>query len=166
MSRTRAALLAGALALGALAAALGMANRGGPGYARPRSGGATALLGEFFDLAQQRDPATFCGRPAVLSVDMCKLDWSRSGDNAGVPKQPARVLSTRREKDLVALRVCGIDGRGQPYLSDFVVEQTDARTVVPFPVFWAGKTYSGTVHDDQPEVVQARPPGSPPPGCP
>jgi hypothetical protein len=166
MSTIRAVIVAGVVAVGAVAAGVGIAGYDGPADPRPRTDDATALLGQFFDLTQHRDSATFCSRPTVLSADMCKHDWSRSGDAAGVPTQPPRVLSTRSEKDLVVLRVCGVDGRGQPYLSDFVVEQTGARTVVPFPVFWAGKTYSGTVPGGQPEVVQARPPGSPQPGCP
>jgi len=166
MPAVRAVAVAAVVCACAVAAGIAIAGHDGSTDPRPGIGDATSLLGEFFDLAQQHDSATFCARSTVLSADMCRLDWVRSGDAAGVPTQPARVLATRREKDLVALRVCGVDGRGQPYVSDFVVEQTGTRTIVPFPVFWAGKTYSGTVPDGQPEVVQPRPPGSPQPACP
>ena len=76
------------------------------------------------------------------------------------------MLSTKKDDDLIALRVCGIDGLGRPYQGDFVVERLDDRLTVPLPVFWEGIDYSGTYDENNPPLAGARSTPKQRVGCP
>ena len=144
------------LLLTALAVAVGLAGCGGGGDDGPSSAQAEELLGHFYELSQQtRDADVFCGDDRVYSTEMCQTHWGWAGGPDSVPTERPRVLSSKVEEaeDLVALRVCGVDGLGRPYQGDFVIEQTGDRLAVPLPIYWEGIDYSGTYEDGEPPPV-------------
>lgn len=144
----RPALLCTALAVAAALAAC--AGGGGDG---PSPEQAEQLLGHFYELSQQtRDANVFCRDEAVYSTEMCQTHWRWAGGPDSIPTERPRVLASKVEKsqDLVALRVCGVDGLGRPYQGDFVIEQAGERITVPLPIYWEGIDYSGTYEDGKP----------------
>lgn len=144
-----------------MAVSVALAGCGGGGGARsseqtPSRAEASALLTDFYKLAQARDGSSFCADERVFSADMCQNHWSSAGGPESVPPEAPRILGERPEPDLLTLRVCGTDGLGRPYQGDFVVERIDERLTVPLPVFWEGIDYSGTYPEDKPPVAGAR----------
>ena len=134
----------------AVAALLALAGcGGGGGRDKPSQNQAQALLADLFDLAQTKDATAFCGDERVYSADMCRNHWEWAGGRDSVPSERPKVLGAKEDADLLALRVCGIDGLGRPYQGDFVIERMDDRLTVPLPVFWEGVNYSGTFDEDE-----------------
>ena len=127
---------------------------------------AEALLGDFYELAQAKDGSKFCGDGRVYSVDMCQNHWEWAGGPESVPSERPRVLGTKEDADLLALRVCGTDGLGRPYQGDFVVERMEDRIVLPLPVFWEGVNYSGTYKEGEEPTAGAREKPTGRVGCP
>ena len=74
-----------------------------------------------------------------------------------MPTEKPRVVSAREQNGYRVLRVCGTDGRGQQYRTDFVVGMDDDKIVYALPVFWNGATFSGVRGDDTGRVDAARP---------
>jgi hypothetical protein len=148
------------LSLTAMAVAVTFAGCGGDGDGREDASltqdRAEALLGDFYELAQAKDDAKFCGDDRVYSADMCQNHWQWAGGPESVPSERPKVLGTQEDEDLLALRVCGTDGLGRPYQGDFVVERMENRIVLPLPVFWEGVNYSGTYEEGEEPTAGAR----------
>lgn len=156
-------VLAGIAVVGAVALARGDGDSSPAKVTRAQANG---LLDDFFKLAQARDGQAFCADERVYSNEMCEFDWEKAGGPDAVPPSAPRVLRTRSEEDLLALRVCGTDGVGRPYQADFVVERRASSLTVPLPVFWAGRTYSRTYKEGEaPPLAQPRPSSPEPAGC-
>jgi hypothetical protein len=144
------------LILAAIAVTVTLAGCDGGGEDALTQDQAEALLGDFYNLAQAKDDATFCADKRVYSVDMCQNHWQWAGGQQSVPAERPKVLGTREEDGLLALRVCGTDGLGRPYQGDFVVERLEDRIVLPLPVFWEGVNYSGTYQEGEEPTAGAR----------
>ena len=154
-----------AFALAALAFGAAACGGGGDptGTTRPE---ATALLDDFFRLAQSRDGKAFCADKRVYSQPMCERHWEVAGGAEAVPSQAPKVLDARTEEDLIALRVCGDDGLGKPYTADFVVENGGESSKVPLPVFWGGRTFSGSYKEGEEPAAEGSRQAQQPAGCP
>lgn len=84
----------------------------------------------------------------------CPRHWDRAGGAAAVPKQPPHVLTTWTGRDVRVLVLCGRDGLGRPYRSDFPVRNAGAgRLEALLIVFWADTEYSGYKPDGEPVLV-------------
>jgi hypothetical protein len=113
------------------------------------------MLTAFFDLAQRHDGKAFCSDDRVYSSSMCERHWDVAGGPDAVPSVAPKVLDARTENDLIALRVCGNDGLGRPYTADFVVESGGDSQKVPLPVFWGGRTFSGSYEEGEEPAAEA-----------
>ena len=144
----------------------GCAGDGGGGEEALTQEQAEALLADFYDLAQAKDRAKFCGHDRVYSVNMCENHWEWAGGPESVPAERPRILETKEDKDLLALRICGTDGLSRPYQGDFVIERMEDRIVSPLPVFWEGVNYSGTYEEGEEPTAGAREKPTGRVGCP
>jgi hypothetical protein len=88
---------------------------------------------------------------------MCANHWDRAGGNAAVPTEPPSVAASRTDAGFRALRVCGTDGLGNHYRSDFLVQLHDSKPQAVLAVFWSDRTWSGLRPDDE----QPSPAGQP-----
>ena len=147
------------LLVAALGATVSPSACGGDGgQAVPTEQQARAALDTKFEQAKSGDPEAFCGDTHI--PDMCRSQWERLGGTGGVPKDRPRVVSAREQDGYRVLRVCGTDGRGQQFRTDFVVGMDDDKIVYALPVFWNGATFSGVHGDDTGRVDEARPTSS------
>jgi hypothetical protein len=159
MNKARLVIVLGTLLLCA-ACGGGEATSSGPTQEQ-----AGALLDDFFALAQDHDGQAFCADDRVFSAPMCQRHWDVAGGPEAVPSAPPKVLEARPDDDLIALRVCGTDGLGRAYLADFVVEEQGDSLKVPLPVFWGGRTFSGTYEESKEPPAEAAASPAPPAGC-
>lgn len=152
-------LIAAVVVVGAAATA--MALKGGGEGSVPTEAQARALLEAKVSQALAGDVRGYCAD--TFSPEMCQSQWERLGNQAR-PRTRPRVLDVREQDGYRVLRVCGTDGRDQPYQTDFVVGLEDGNlTVVLPPVFWTGASFSGVHGDDAPpkrEGVQDTPTAS------
>jgi hypothetical protein len=137
-------------------------QRGDDGPSTPTEAEARAALDTKFSQAQGGDPNVFCDDTDI--PDMCKSQWERLGGQEGAPRTPPRIASSREQDGYRVLRVCGDDGRGQPYRTDFVVGKEDGKLAYVLPVFWNGATFSG-VHSDDAKIDRAQALGDPTAEC-
>lgn len=62
--------------------------------------------------------------------------------------------------------MCGNDGLGNPYTADFVVENGGDSNKVPLPVFWGGRTFSGSYEEGEEPAAEGATKAAGPQGCP
>ena len=146
--RQRVLLVVVAVALLAGAAATTLALQRDDGGSVPTEAQARAALSRKYHQAQSGDARMFCADTST--PDMCESQWDRLGGQAAVPRTPPRVAEAREQDGYRVLRVCGTDGRGQSYRTDFVVGLEDGKLALILPVFWNGATFSGVHGDDTP----------------
>jgi hypothetical protein len=144
----RAALVVVAVVVVAAATATALALGGDDGSSVPTEAQARAALDTKFRQAQAGDLQAFCGDTDI--AEMCASQWERLGGQAAVPRTPPRIASVREQDGYRVLRVCGADGQGRPYRTDFVVGLDDGKVAYVLPVFWNGATFSGVHGDDAP----------------
>lgn len=96
---------------------------------------------------------------------MCQRHWEVAGGPEAVPSEVPKVVEARPDDDLIALRVCGTDGLGRPYQADFVVEDRGDSLKLPLPVFWGGRTFSGTHEEGKEPAAEAAEKPAEPTGC-
>lgn len=102
----------------------------------------------------------YCRR--TVSRGDCESAWELAGGVAAVPRTAPRVTGVQVQGVRRILALCGTDGRGMPYHSDFAVTRVGGSIVPVAPVFW----FDVRVVDPGVEVVaQALPPGSAPESC-
>ena len=145
MSR-RAALVIVAVVVVAAATATALALGGDNGPSVPTEAQARVALDTKFRQAQAGDANRFCGDTDI--PEMCVSQWERLGGQPAVPRTPPRIASVRVQDGYRVLRVCGQDGHGRPYRTDFVVGLQDGKVTYALPVFWNGATFSGVHGDD------------------
>jgi hypothetical protein len=150
--RRRALLVAATLTLMAGAAAATLALQGDDGRSLPTEAQARAALDRKYREAQAGDGRVYCAD--TWTPDMCESQWDRLGGQAAVPRTPPRVAEVREQDGYRVLRVCGTDGRGQSYRTDFVVGLDEGKLALILPVFWNGATFSGVHGDDAPPKVE------------
>lgn len=125
---------------------------------------ARAVLAARVQLLAKRDRAAYCGDDDPL----CDSHWNRAGGEAAVPGEPPQVLGSRVVDGVQVLVLCGRDGLGRPYRSDFPVDVTEGRMHPPLAVFWRSVRYNGDHPNSAPLTVTPEPPGgtaSAPPEC-
>lgn len=89
----------------------------------------------------------------------CETDFEWAGGPEAIPtSRPSVVDASRTVGDNIrVLIVCGTDGKGRSYKSDFPVERDtehgNVRAVMP--VYWGGVGFSGKVSGDQPQTAGA-----------
>jgi hypothetical protein len=142
----RAVLVLAAVVVVAATTATALALRGGDGSSVPTEAQARAALDTKFRQAQAGDLQEFCGDTDIS--EMCASQWDRLGGRAAVPRTPPRIVSVREQDGYRVLRVCGDDGQGRAYRTDFVIGLDDGKVTYVLPVFWNGATFSG-VHGDE-----------------
>jgi hypothetical protein len=143
---TKRLTLGGVVILIVAIAAVILTQRSAHGPTVPSEAQARAALDTKFRVAQSGDARAFCGDTDI--VDMCESQWERLGGKQAVPRTAPRIASVREQDGYRVLRVCGNDGLGQRYRSDFVVGIKNRRIAYVLPVFWNGATFSG-VHGDE-----------------
>lgn len=130
---------------------------------RPTEAEARAVLSATYERARQEtDPHRFC-EPSEYPLS-CLNHFYQGGGSARVPTEPPSVIGARTTDTAVVLTVCGTDGSGQPYRSDFPVVRSNGTLRPLLDVFWTGATYSGRKSDGAP--VDATPREPQPGGCP
>lgn len=164
--RTRALVGLALLTIAGLAAVFLTAARsgrpGGTTSRRPTEAEARALLTATYHRARQEpDPHRFC-EPSEYPLS-CLNHYNQAGAET-VPTAPPSVIAARTTDTAMVLSVCGSDGRGRPYRSDFPVVRSGGVLRPVLDVFWTNGTYSGTKRDGEP--VDATPRPSLPTGCP
>jgi hypothetical protein len=162
MSRRAGLLLVAVVVLAAATATTLAVQQGDDGPSVPTEAQARAALDTKVSQARGGDPNVFCDDTDI--PDMCKSQWERLGGREGVPRTPPRIVSSREQDGYRVLRICGDDGRGQPYRTDFVVGMEDGKVAYVLPVFWNGATFSG-VHGDDAKVDRAQALDNPTAGC-
>lgn len=159
MRRRGALLLAGTVVVAGISTAtIALQDDSDRNGSIPTEAQARAALDAKFEQARSGDPETFCGDTDI--PDMCKSQWQRLGGRDGVPEDKPRVISTREQDGYRVLRVCGTDGQGRPYRTDFVVGLDQGEIAYVLPVFWNGATFSGVHGDDTGRVDQAQTPSA------
>jgi hypothetical protein len=145
---TRRALFAIAAVVVVGAAATALALNGDDERSVPTEAQARTLLEAKIRQALAGDVRAYCAD--TFSPEMCQSQWERLGQEA-LPRTRPRVIDVREQDGYRVLRVCGTDGRDQPYQTDFVVglENGNLTLVLP-PVFWTGASFSGVHGDDAP----------------
>jgi hypothetical protein len=123
-----------------------LTQRSAHGPTVPSEAQARTALDTKFMVAQSGDAHAFCGDTDI--VEMCESQWERLGGKEAVPRTAPRIASVREQDGYRVLRVCGDDGLGQRYRSDFVVGIKKRRLAYVLPVFWNGATFSGVRGDD------------------
>jgi hypothetical protein len=145
LSRRRIAVVACAaavlLAALAVAATTRQPARTASAAEAPSDAQVRALLSRKYADAQRHDAAAFCAD--TTSPEMCANHWAHAGGDAAVPATPPHVASSRVDHGYRALRVCGTDGLGNAYRTDFVVDLHDGAPRAMLAVFWSGRTWSG-----------------------
>ena len=164
--RPRVWLVAALLTIAGLAAvALTAARPARPDAAPPgvptEAEARTVLAATYERARNESDPRRFC-EPSEYPLS-CLNHYNQAGADT-VPTAPPQVLGARTTDTAVVLSVCGSDGRGRAYRSDFPVVRSDGVLRPLLDVFWTGSTYSGTKPDGQP--VDATPREPMPTGCP
>lgn len=121
------------------------------------------MLAHFVDVAKTaRDAESFC--TSSFLGEACEADFVRAGGSVAVPSDEPEVVATRSGgPNVLVLVVCGIDGRGTSYRSDFPVERDGASLRATLPVYWAGVSFSGSHGDPTGPVGTAA--GTAPAGC-
>lgn len=131
----------------------GCSGDGGPEV--PTEAQAREALDAKFQQARTGDADAFCDDTDI--PEMCKGQWERRGGQEAVPEEKPRIVDVREQDGYRVVRVCGTDGRGQDYRSDFVVGLDDGAVTYVLPVFWNGATFSGVHGDDTGKVDPATP---------
>lgn len=146
MTRTAVALaVVGALAVAG--AAVAMSGDDGEEPRVPTEAQARTALETKFEQARAGGPKAYCAATKVVA--MCESQWQQLGGSEAVPTERPRVVSSRVQDGFRVLRICGTDGTGQDYRTDFVVGLSDDGEVTyELPVFWTGATFSGVHGDD------------------
>ena len=120
----------------------------------PTDAQARALLLAKFDVAQRHDMVGYCGDTS--SPEMCANHWDRAGGVPAVPTSQPRIAGSRAEGGYRALRVCGTDGLGRAYRSDFLVQLHGGRPQAVLAVFWSDRRWSGVFNEgEEPTSVTA-----------
>lgn len=118
----------------------------------PTDAQARSLLDAKVAQAQQHDVTAYCADTS--SPDVCSSHWQRAGGNSAVPTDPPRVAGSRVDGGYRALRVCGSDGLGQRYSSDFLVQLHDGTPQAVLAVYWSDRRWSGLfVEGEEPAQV-------------
>jgi hypothetical protein len=159
LSRRRIAVVAGAAVV--LLAALAVAatrepTRAATATEAPTDAQVRALLSRKYAEAQRHDMAAFCADTS--SPEMCANHWARAGGDAGVPSTPPHLAQSRVDFRYRALRVCGTDGLGNAYRTDFVVDLHDGAPRAVLPVFWSDRPWSGVHADGEASTTTVPPP--------
>lgn len=152
-----------ALAAGALAASVGAAfavattrdasHAVSAPPAPPTDAQVRALLATKYAQAQRHDARVYCADSS--SPQMCGNHWDRAGGDDAVPPEPPRIGQSRVDGGFRALRVCGTDGLGKPYRSDFLVSLYGGTPQPVLAVFWSDRTWSGLYAEGrQPAVAK------------
>lgn len=116
--------------------------------------------------ALKADPTVeaYCG-----SDDFCLRHWQEAGGTAAIPPGPPHVLLSRESPPFTrVLVVCGRDGLGRPYRSDFPVSRPAAKLEAWLTVFWANTRYDGYKPEGPVTITGSNPPTAPasnPPEC-
>ena len=90
-------------------------------------------------LAANPTKQAYCGDNAF-----CPMAWDQAGGDAAVPKTPPHVLSATVSESVQVLTVCGRDGRGRPYQSQFPVWTVGDGPVGILLVYWGNTPFGGT----------------------
>ena len=155
MNRRVALALSLVVAVALAGAAMAMSGDG-DSPAAPTEAQARAALETKFTQAQTRDPEAYCADTEIVA--MCQSQWQQLGGSKAVPTEPPRVVSSRVQDGFRVLRICGTDGIGEPYRTDFVVGTGEDGVTYELPVFWTGATFSGVHGDDTGRVDTATEP--------
>lgn len=107
--------------------------------------------------AKATDAASYCAISFIR--EMCESSFNRHGGIAGVPTSPPTIVSSSRVEGgfIRVLVLCGKDGLGKPYRTDFPVERDleHPETLrAGMPVYWSGAKYEGLKSDDFVPTVQ------------
>jgi hypothetical protein len=108
----------------------------------------------------QRLGTRFC-RTTASRAD-CASAWEEAGGAGAVPRSEPRVTGVRAQGERRVLELCGTNGRGEPYRSDFAVTRVGGSVVPVNPVFWFDVR---VVESGVDQMAAARPPGSAPEAC-
>ncbi|HVF06401.1 MAG TPA: hypothetical protein VNA20_16280 [Frankiaceae bacterium] len=119
----------------------------------PTDAQARSILARTYEHATRTtDALAFCAESEVRAI--CINQYNRGGGRASVPAQEPRIVGSWVTDETRVLTVCGVDGQGETYRSDFPVERRTDGTIIPLlDVFWDSNTYSGNKPDGEP--VQA-----------
>ena len=120
----------------------------------------TVLTATYERARNETDPRRFC-EPSEYPLS-CLSHYNEAGADT-VPAAAPQVLGARTTDNALVLSVCGSDGRGRAYRSDFPVVRSDGQLRPLLDVFWTSSTYSGTKPDG--ERVNVTPRGPHPTGC-
>src|SRR5687768_5189182 len=107
-----------AVAIGIAGAAVAMSGDD-DSPAVPTEAQARAALEAKFNQAQTGDPRAYCADTEIVA--MCQSQWQQLGGPGAVPTERPRIVSSRVQDGFRVLRICGTDGTGQNYRTDFVV---------------------------------------------
>lgn len=138
-------------------------DSGSDGSRVPTESQAKAILEKFVTAAKTAKTAReFCA--ASLPGDDCQDQVGWAGGDASIPKSTPTVVDSSRVvgDNIRVLVVCGTDGLGRSYESDFpVIHDSDHNTTFATqPVYWGGLGFSGEVPADEPQTAGAASPGS------
>lgn len=113
---------------------------GGESVVPPSEEQARAALAERVAvLAAHRSSAAYCAG----FVGFCEQDWQDAGGDAAAPRTPPHILGTWTSREVRNLIVCGRDGEGKPYRTDFPVRFEDGRVTPLFVLFWDNRSFHG-----------------------
>lgn len=147
---------AGLAAVVVIAAARFTTSGDDPTAAVPTDTEARAVLAETFDRARQvADARAFC-EPSAYPLS-CETQYAERGGRAAVPATAPQILDSWATSSARVLTVCGVDGQGRTYRSDFPVERSDGGLRAILDVFWDSKVYSGSRTDGDPVRVSPGP---------
>lgn len=101
---------------------------------------ARSALSESVSMAKSGDVERLChvhGSHAYL----CLNDLARLGGRSSAPLAAPHIASSKSVDGSRGwlLSVCGRDGFGRPYRTDFVVYRRAGQLDVPYPVYWSGR---------------------------
>lgn len=109
----------------------------------PTDAEARSVLTETFERARRVADATAFCEPSAYPLS-CETQYNERGGRSAVPAEAPRILESWATSSAHVLTVCGIDGQGKSYRSDFPVERGGGRLRAILDVFWDSKTYSGS----------------------
>lgn len=100
------------------------------------------MLGRTYERALTApDAFTFCADSQFRAI--CLGQYDDHGGRPGVPRHAPQVVESWISGATRVLTVCGVDGHGKTYRTDFPVESSPTGSLLPtLEVFWDSKTYS------------------------